>query len=149
MKYRLRAVALVIGAVVLYGSNYYFSVPKRCTCRILNAQLPQSYLDVIDNSIEDSNSIIFTIGLSYLDDIEQFRICYPHRPKRGRIWTPMGLSEKGCEYQNWYHVTRGSIRKTATEAFIAFELEEQARSIRTLLTGAVQTVPQKRTSRDL
>ncbi len=142
MNNRLWLVVLVVGAIALYGSVYFFSVPERCACRTSTALSPPSQLDVIDNSIEDSNSIVLTIGRSGPDDIEQLRICYPHKPKRGRIWESAGISEKACEYENWYHVETGGIRKTATEALVAFELAET----QSLPNGAAQTETRRRTS---
>jgi hypothetical protein len=133
---------LIIGAIALYGAYYFLSVPERCACRISTARLPPLQLDVIDNSIEDASSIVFTIGLGGPDDIEQLRLCYPLKPKRGRLWESAGLSDKGCEYENWYHVEIEGTRKTSTEAVVSFELTE-AESIS---TGATQADSKRKAS---
>ena len=135
MSNKLWLCLLVAAVIAFYGANSYFSVPKKCACQILLTPPPQARLDAVENSIEDAKSLVFRIGLSGPDDVEQFRICYADRPKRGRIWESAGISAKGCKYENWYHVQSRGIRKTATEAVFAFDLAE-AQSIPNVVTQA-------------
>jgi hypothetical protein len=122
----MRSTLTVLGSIVLavfslVSIHHLFSVPEACRCTAPIDATLMADTKLAGNSVFDANWLSILIGGYNMADL-----CYSRKPQEGRTFSVAGVSSKGCEVQNKYHV-RHDIQydyKSDVKTMLSVELEE-------------------------